>query len=180
MTTRTMISHWLGLEKPDPMATALTVHTPTDVTLLERPLPTPQQSTPILITLPPDDTATQTAILSHFLRIGRLYHPLCRNAFVERVQIGYYAYERREEWRTCALAAAYAGAFGPDSIERPDFSYSMAVWRLSQRVGFDIGQRQVVGPTGRHNTLADEMIQLIDDNLWTRAGVAEWVASLGY
>ncbi|MBK7897536.1 MAG: hypothetical protein IPJ90_22170 [Anaerolineaceae bacterium] len=56
----------------------------------------------------------------------------------------------------------------------------MAIWRLSQRVGYNIGERQVVGPTGRHNNLADEMIKLVDDNLWTRAGVAEWVASLGF
>lgn len=123
--------------------------------------------------------AAGQATLSGFLRIGRLYHPLCRKAFVERVQIGYYYYERREEWRTCALAAAYVGAFGPQSIERPEFSYSMAVWRLSQRVGFDIDSFQVIGPTGRHNNLADEMIALIDKNLWTRAGVAEWLESFG-
>ena len=98
---------------------------------------------------------------------------------MERVQIGYYAYERRDEWRTCTLAAAYAGAFGPDSIEKPAFSYSMAVWRLSQRVGFDIDKHQVTGPTGRQNNLADEMIKLTDDNLWTRSGVAEWLESLG-
>ena len=180
MTTRTIISRWLGLQKPMPDSTALTVHTPTDLIVKERPLPTSCQSTPIIIDLPPSQTETKTNTLSNFLRIGSLYHPLCRNAFVERVQIGYYAYERREEWRTCALAAAYAGAFGPQSIEKPDFSYSMAIWRLSQRIGFDIGQRQVVGPTGRQNNLADEMIKLVDDNLWTRAGVAEWVASLGY
>jgi hypothetical protein len=96
------------------------------------------------------------------------------------VQIGYYAYERREEWRTCALAAAYAGAFGPQSIERPDFSYSMALWRLSQRVGYNINACQVVGPTGRRNNLADEMIRLVDEDLWTRAGVADWVESLGF
>lgn len=117
--------------------------------------------------------------LSDLILVGRTYHPLCRQAFVEKVQIGYYAYERREEWRTCTLAAAYAGAFGPDSIQRPDFSYTMAVWRLSQCLGYDI-RLQVVGPTGRRNSLADEMIKLTDENLWTRAGVAEWVASMGY
>ena len=182
MTTRTTISSWLGLQKPAPASTVLTVKTPTDLHISEtkRPLPIPNQPHPIIITLPPNQTEPKTGTLSHFLHMGRLYHPLCRNAFVERVQLGYYAYEQREEWRTCALAAAYAGAFGPHSIERPDFSYSMAIWRLSQRVGFDIGQRQVVGPTGRHNNLADEMIKLVDDNLWTRAGVAEWVATLGY
>ncbi len=118
-------------------------------------------------------------LLSDFLRIGRLYHPLCRNTFVERVQIGYYAYERREEWRTCALAAAYAGAFGPAAIERPEFSYSMAIWRLSQLVGFDIGTHQVNSPGGRWGSVADEMVKLVDVNLWTRAGVAEWLASMG-
>ena len=55
----------------------------------------------------------------------------------------------------------------------------MAVWLLSQLVGLDIGQRRVVGPTGRRNNVADEMIKLVDENLWTRAGVAEWLASIG-
>ncbi|WP_420631842.1 hypothetical protein [Candidatus Leptofilum sp.] len=180
MKTRTFISSLLGVKTAPVETTALTIHNPVEVIFPERPLPVPQQPDPIIITQFPDETAQKTDTLSGFLQIGRLYHPLCRSAFVERVQIGYYAYERRDEWRTCALAAAYAGAFGPQSIEKPDFSYSMAIWRLSQRVGFNIGERQVVGPTGRHNNLADEMIKLVDDNLWTRAGVAEWVASLGY
>lgn len=124
-------------------------------------------------------TSQANGRLSHYLHLGRLYHPLCRNTFIEHVQVGYYAYERREEWRTCALAAAYAGCFGPREIERPEFSYTMAVWRLSQRVGIDIGKYYVTGPTGRHNTVADEMIRLVDDNYWTRTGVAEWLASVG-
>lgn len=180
MTTRTKLSRWLGLQSAAQATTALTVHAPNELIVPKRPLPTLPRPEPIIINLPPNEPQIKTDSLSNFLRIGRLYHPLCRNAFVERVQYGYYAYERREEWRTCALAAAYAGAFGPQSIERPDFSYSMAIWRLSQRIGFDIGQQQVTGPTGRRNNLANEMIKLVDDNLWTRAGVAEWVASLGY
>ena len=180
MTNRTTISRWLGRAKPAAPSKALLIQPTSEVILAERPLPIPpQKPEPIIINLSPEQSQTSTETLSNFLRLGRLYHPLCRNAFVERVQIGYYAYERREEWRTCALAAAYAGAFGPQSIERPDFSYSMAIWRLSQRVGYDIGARQVIGPTGRHNNLADEMIRLVDENLWTRAGVADWVESLG-
>ncbi|MEZ4590538.1 MAG: hypothetical protein R3D55_05260 [Chloroflexota bacterium] len=182
MTTRTIFSRWLGLEKPKSAQTSLTILTPTGI-ISAKPQQAaliPQKSNPIIIPQHPEESKVKTDTLSNFLQIGRLYHPLCRNAFVEKVQLGYYAYERRDEWRTCALAAAYAGAFGPQSIERPDFSYSMAIWRLSQRVGYNIGERQVVGPTGRHNNLADEMIKLVDDNLWTRAGVAEWVASLGY
>ena len=130
--------------------------------------------TPIVIT-----AVSGTGLLSHYLRLGRTYHTLCRNTFVQRVQYGYYAYERREEWQTCALAAAYAGAFGPQSIEQPEFSYTMAIWRLSQLVGFDIGTHQVSGPTGRRGSVAEEMIRLVDDNYWTRAGVAEWLASIG-
>ena len=133
--------------------------------------------TPIVISVPP--LVDPQRSLSHYLRLGRSYHKLCRNTFVQRVQHGYYAYERWEEWQTCALAAAYAGAFGPQSIEKPEFSYSMAIWRLSQLVGFDIGTHQVTGPTGRHNSVADEMIKLVDENYWTRAGVAEWLASMG-
>lgn len=118
--------------------------------------------------------------LSTFLALGRTYHPLCRQAFVAQVIRGYYAYERRIEYRTCALAAAYAGAFGPLSIERPEFSYTMAIWQLSRRVGFALEQTVVVGPTGRKQNLAKEMIDLIDTNYWTRHGVAEWLRSIGY
>ncbi|MCB8926119.1 MAG: hypothetical protein H6652_10905 [Ardenticatenaceae bacterium] len=178
MTSRIMLSQWLGHKEATVETHAIATYRPNELIVQERPLPTAPKSTPIII--PSYQTSQTVHTLSNFLQIGRMYHSLCRNAFVEKVQIGYYAYERREEWRTCALAAAYAGAFGPQSIERPDFSYSMAIWRLSQRVGFDIGKREVVGPTGRHNNLADEMIKLVDENLWTRAGVAEWVASLGY
>lgn len=115
------------------------------------------------------------AMLAGFLAIGRTYHPLCRNAFVERVQIGYYAYERHEEWRTCALAAAYAGAFGPQAIERPEFSYSQAIWQLSDLVGYDLNELHVLGPTGRVSAVCDEMVLLTDTNLWTRLGLVHWL-----
>ena len=113
--------------------------------------------------------------LAAFLAIGRTYHPLCRQAFVEKVQLGHYAYERRDEWRTCALAAAYAGAFGPQAIERPEFSYSQAIWQLNRQVGYNLDQLWVVGPTGRTATVYDEMVLLTDANYWTRRGVAEWL-----
>lgn len=127
----------------------------------------------------PGPAPTPGPMMSELLMIGRQYHPLCRGSFVEKVAVGYYAYERRTEWRTCALAAMYAGAFGAASIEKPDFSYTQALWRLSQLVGFKIGDCGVVGPTGRRNNLADEMVKLVDENLWSRAGVAEWLASEG-
>lgn len=123
-------------------------------------------------------TAVHKPMLSHYLRIGRTYHGLCRHAFVEKSIIGYYQYERRVEFRTCAIAAAYAGAFGPTSIERPEFSYSMAIWRLSQQVGYDLEDLSVYGPTGRYQSVACELIELVDKDYWTREGVVEWLHSL--
>jgi len=117
--------------------------------------------------------------LSRYLFLGRTYHDLCRNAFVEKVQHGYYAYERWSEWRTCAIAAAYAGAFGASSIEHPEFSYSMAVWRLSQLVGYDIGRYEITDPTGRAAPVAEVMIRLVDENYWNRIGVFELLVSKG-
>lgn len=140
------------------------------------PITVPQHVPPPVINIP--SPAPQRR-LSDLLEAGRQLHPLCRNAFVERVEMGFYAYEKRTEWRTCALAAIYAALFGAASIQRPDFSYTQAVWRVSQRVGWGIGERMVVGPTGRRNNVADEMIKLIDENLWSRATVAEWLASEG-
>ena len=152
----------------------------------KRPLPQqhrPQhlrtiQQTPIIIDIPAPQRQTHTNTLSSYLDKGRQMHPLCRHSFIERVELGYYHYERRTEWRTCALAAAYAGAFGAHTIERPEFSYSMALWQLSQKLGYDLHQTIVYGPTGRCQPVIDEMVQLIDQDGWTREGVAQWLRSL--
>jgi hypothetical protein len=138
------------------------------------------RQTHIIIDVPPQrpQKQTQTNTLSAYLDKGRQMHPLCRHSFIERVELGYYHYERRIEWRTCALAAAYAGAFGAYTVERPDFSYSMAIWQLSQKLGYDLRQTIVYGPTGRCQPIIDEMVQLIDQDEWTRKGVVEWLRSL--
>lgn len=134
---------------------------------------------PVVIDMPARVRPVDTATLSNYLRIGRTYHPLCRHAFIEQRMTGYYHYEQRVEYSTCAVAAAYAGAFGPQSIERPDFSYSMALWRLSQKVGYDLNTLIVNGPTGRRQSVAEEMMQLVDINHWSREGLVEWLESLG-
>lgn len=134
---------------------------------------------PVIIDMPTPVKPVDTATLSNYLRIGRTYHPLCRHAFIEKQITGYYHYEQRVTYKTCAVAAAYAGAFGPQSIERPDFSYSMALWRLSQKVGYDLNTLIVHGPTGRRQPVAEEMMQLVDENHWTREGLVEWLESLG-
>lgn len=117
--------------------------------------------------------------LSRSLALGRTYHPLCRGTFVQKVQHGYYAYERWTEWQTCALAAAYAGVFGPGEIERPEFSYSQACWLLGRVLGYDPAKLIVEGPTGRRLPVAEEMVKLVDDNLWNRRAVAAWLGSVG-
>jgi hypothetical protein len=116
------------------------------------------------------------AMLAGFLAIGRTYHARAgTGSFVDKVQVGCYAYERREEWRTCAVAAAYAGAFGPQVIERDEFSYSQAVWHLSDLVGYDLNELHVLGPTGRVSAVMDEMVLLTDTNFWTRLGLVHWL-----
>lgn len=116
------------------------------------------------------------AMLAGFLAIGRTYHARASiGSFVDKVQVGFYAYERREEWRTCAVAAAYAGALGPQVIERDEFSYSQAVWYLSDLVGYDLNELHVLGPTGRLSAVVDEMVLLTDTNLWTRLGLVHWL-----
>lgn len=149
----------------------------------KHPVPAPRprrnQPSPIIIEMPSAAPQTETASLSYLVEIGRRYHKICRNAFMKKVQTGYYYYERRIEYQTCAVAAAYVGAFGPESVERAGFSFSMAVWRLSQLVGYDLNKQMVVGPTGRYQSLAREMIQLVDEDGWNREGVAEWLYSIG-
>lgn len=116
------------------------------------------------------------AMLAGLLAIGRTYHERASiGSFVDKVQVGAYAYERRTEWRTCAVAAAYAGAFGPREVQRDTFSYSQAVWQLSDRVGFDLNELHVLGPTGRVSAVMDEMVLLTDTNYWTRLGLVHWL-----
>lgn len=136
------------------------------------------RQTPIIIDVPASTSSATNNTLSAYLDKGRQMHPLCRHSFIKRVELGYYHYERRVEWHTCALAAAYAGAFGAYTVERPNFSYSMAIWQLSQKLGYDLRQTIVYGPTGRRQPVIDEMAQLIDQDGWTRKGVVEWLRSL--
>lgn len=156
---------------------SLSNQTTTIVPVHQKVAITPQTQT-IIIDAPTERIETNT--LSNFLRIGLKLHPLCRHSFVKKVITGYYHYDRKIQYQTCAVAAAYAGAFGPESIDDVQFSFSMATWRLSQKVGYDLNQLIVKGPTGRLNSVSQEMTQLVDENWWTREGVAEWLESLGF
>lgn len=180
MTTRITLTPLVAsmIATPQQPETSVVPHGDTAVSLpLATHLPQPVRQSHALQPLPVE-AAPRTGMLAHFLRLGRQYHPLCRNAFMEKRVLGYYHYERRVEFSTCAVAAAYAGAFGSQSVERPDFSYSMALWRLSQKTGYDLNHMQVNGPTGRRQSVAKEMMHLIDKDYWTREGVAEWLESL--
>lgn len=116
--------------------------------------------------------------LSELIAIGRTYHPLCRGAFIEKRVTGYYHYEQRVTWHTCALAAAYAAAYGRETVERPEFSYSMALFRLARIIGYRADELTVTGPTGRVQPVSEEVMQLVDINYWTRQGVAEWLEDI--
>ena len=116
--------------------------------------------------------------LAQLIAAGSAYHDAAApGAFVEVLQVGYYAWERRIVYRTCPVAAAYVGAFGPDSIERPAFSYTQAIYRLSRRVGYDL-EVPVVDPLGKRGPLVERIIKLTDDHKWDRAGIIEWVSEV--
>lgn len=132
----------------------------------------------IIIDATPKHTATAT--LSHYLREGAKKHPICRNSFVQKVTTGFYHYEREVHFHTCAVAAAYVGAFGSEIVEDPHFSYSMATWKLGHKLGYNLQSTFVTGPTGRQNSIAREMMSLVDTNWWTREGVADWLEAMGY
>lgn len=126
----------------------------------------------------PMGTGKPRQSLADLIRVGATYHPPASpGAFVEKIQSGYYAYERREEWRTCIIAAAYAGAFGPGSVERPYFSYTQAVYRLSRQVGYNL-EMIVTDPLGVTGKFAERIIKLTDDHHWQREGIIEWVSEV--
>lgn len=117
-------------------------------------------------------------MLSSSLALGRTYHPLCRGTFVQKVQYGHHPHVWTE-WQTDALAAAYAGIFGPTAVEQTEFSYAHCCRKLTQALGYDPTKRIVEGPTGRRLPVADEMVRLVDDNSWSRRAVAAWLGSVG-
>lgn len=117
--------------------------------------------------------------LSSALALGRIYHPICRGEFVEKVLYGSHPHEQWIEWQTDALAAAYAGIFGPAAVERSDFCYTQCCWHLTQVLGYDPAKLIVEGPTGRRLPVADEMVKLVDIDLWSRRAVAAWLRSKG-
>lgn len=129
--------------------------------------------------IPGGGTANPFSWLGYFLATGRQMHDPISDAFVGYKDSGYYHYERRRNWLTCAVAAAYAGAFGAESIEEQRLSPSLVKWRLGHLIGVDLDTVTVTGPTGRTQPVLDEMISLMDTDGWSRAGIAEWLYSQG-
>lgn len=130
--------------------------------------------------VPGGGTADPFAWLGHWLAVGSQYHGPISDAFLGFQDSGYYHYERQRNWLTCAVAAAYAGAFGKESVEGDQsFSPSSAKWRLSHLLGVDLDGVVVTGPTGRTQPVLDEMIDLMDKDGWSREVIAEWLTSQG-
>lgn len=187
MTVRTKLQQFASkLFTPDSSSQPMTIQSEQTVMapIRVRPNSSPAAhalTQPEVISIPQQTVRQGSSVpLSQLLRIGSFIHPLCRHSFVEQSICSPYAYSRRHvNYRTSALAASYVGAYGPHAIKEAEFSYSMAVWRMSRVVGYDITKLIVEGPTGRINSVADEMIQLTDEDYWTREGVAEWLESVG-
>lgn len=129
--------------------------------------------------LVPGKGANPFSWLGYFLALGRAIHGPVADEFMVREGRGYYHYEKQDRFLTNAVAAAYAGAFGRESVEAQPFSPSLAKWRLSHLLGMDLDQVRVSGPTGRTQPVLDEMIDLMHTDGWSRAGIADWLYSLG-
>ena len=74
--------------------------------------------------------------IAHYLAVVWSLYDVARGKFVERVQHGFYHYERHEEWRICALAAIYIGLTNatPASIASTDFDMiEFGITRLTGR-----------------------------------------------
>ena len=139
-----------------------------------------RRQSPTVVNIPSYSPAQPTAnTLSTYMLVGAQYHPICRHSFIERVELGYYHYERRTEWRTCAIAAAYAGMFGARSVETSEFSISMALWRLKQVLGYDLRKTIITDPEGATGSIESACIRLIDVHGWSRPGVAQWLETEG-
>ncbi len=124
--------------------------------------------------------------LSQLILSGRQHHPQAVGSFVEQVTAGYYAYEQRTEWRTCALAAAYVGAFGPNAINERT-GQSMVNAGLEPLIGYHPDMLTIAGPplpinggTAHHVRSVSATIQALNDNHgWTRLAIARWLAQQG-
>lgn len=108
------------------------------------------------------------APMHHFLLYGCTLHAQALDSFVEVDDIGYYAHEKRTEWRTCAVAALYAGVYGRNVIERrhangtPIFSYDECAVLLASFFDIDISHM--------HKMLKG--MQALNDSGWARESIA--------
>lgn len=106
--------------------------------------------------------------LSMLMERGRQYHPRAHKQWVEQRGNTYY---------TCALAAAYAGYFGPNSVF-PGMAPDMIMYELSQVTKIDLRESRAKSDDGRFYKLGTAIIEM-NDTGWSRAAIARWLRSNG-
>lgn len=138
----------------------------------------PGQAQPTIIHMPTAQPALAT--LSELILAGRRLHKVCRGGYVRKIRHGSYLYERWDEWTTCALAAAYAGAFGAKAVERDDWSPDEAIWKLEMVLGYNVRTQRITSPNRYETTIEKEIYHLVDAKMWSREGVALWLITQGF
>ena len=82
--------------------------------------------------------------------------------------------------RTCAITAAYVGAYGPDALSHEPSPSEMA-YMLSRLLGYSLHQKQVALPVNQQSrTTLFRAVQLLTDRHgWSRRAIAVWLHDMG-
>ncbi|MCA9923068.1 MAG: hypothetical protein KC421_11885 [Anaerolineales bacterium] len=107
----------------------------------------------------------QRPLLSQLIRVGAALHPEAKTALYETSCAGYYAYNKRKEYRTGAWGAAYVAVFGLDALAAGP-AESQIIWRLGRLVGYDLKP-------------VNQVITELTGAGWDRYGIAEWLEDKG-
>jgi hypothetical protein len=97
--------------------------------------PAPAPPPPILIE---PRRQIQTQPLGYYLAVGWQRYGVARNAFVQPVTTGYYAYERRTGWRVCALAAIYIGLSGDSAQNVYGLDFNAVEYGITRMTGINL------------------------------------------
>ena len=126
--------------------------------------------------------------LSQLIETGRHYHTQAKGYFVQKWSNNHYFVKHRvEELRTCALAAAYVGSYGPNSINER-ITRSMVEAELEPIIGYHPGLRIITCPVlyDRRNqpyqgtSSVSALVQYLNDQEgWTRAAISRELARQG-
>ena len=118
--------------------------------------------------------------VADYLAMGWRRYGIARNHFVQRIDHGHYAYERRTEWRVCALVAIYIGLTGSHPKEVYGMEWDAVEFGITGQLGFNL--RHVYAPAitsalgvskGEPTSLFSHLA-LLTDNHWPKQEIINY------